>query len=266
MARPHRWFRGSGDLVLYLLPPEGTLNRDLQRARLDAIRWINPKRRHATGDDEIESRIASYELAFRLQSAAPDLLDFSGGPKHILDAYGVNQEPTHPYAVNCLLARRMVERGVRFIMLTHGDWDDHVKLDKQLAENCRITDQPVAALIKDLKQRGLLDTTLVVWGGEFGRTPMGQINRPDKATGRDHQPNAFSMWMAGGGIRGGQSVGETDEFGLEIARDPIHVNDLQATILHCLGLDHERLTCEHVGRRFRLSDVQGRVVRKLLRA
>ena len=259
-------FRSSGDPVLYLSTPEGTMNRELQRARLDAIRWINQRRHHVTGDDEIASRIASYELAFRLQSAAPDLLDFSGEPKPILEAYGVNQEPTHPYAVNCLLARRMVERGVRFVMLTHGDWDDHVKLDTQLEENCRITDQPVAALIKDLKQRGLLDTTLVVWGGEFGRTPMGQINRLDEAAGRDHHPNAFSIWLAGGGIQGGQTVGETDEFGLEIVKDPIHVNDLQATILHCLGFDHERLTYEHAGRKFRLTDVEGHVVGKLLRA
>ena len=167
-------FRSSGDPVLYLSTPEGTMNRELQRARLDAIRWINQRRHHVTGDDEIASRIASYELAFRLQSAAPDLLDFSGEPKPILEAYGVNQEPTHPYAVNCLLARRMVERGVRFVMLTHGDWDDHVKLDKQLEENCRITDQPVAALIKDLKQRELLDTTLVVWGGNSGGLPWGR--------------------------------------------------------------------------------------------
>ncbi|MDE0264795.1 MAG: DUF1501 domain-containing protein [Bryobacterales bacterium] len=185
------------------MPPVGDR---LTPQRIGLLRaWINQQHHRVTGDDEIASRIASYELAFRLQGAAPDLLDFSGEPKHILEAYGVNQEPTRPYAVNCLLARKMVERGVRFVMLTHGDWDDHVKLDKQLAENCCITDQPVAALIKDLKQRGLLGTTLVAWAGEFGRTPMGQINRLDEAADRDHHPNAFSIWLAGGGIQRGQS-------------------------------------------------------------
>jgi hypothetical protein len=258
-------FRSNGDPVLYLSTPDG-MNQELQRARLDAIRWLNDKRRHVTGDQEIESRIASYELAFRVQSAAPDLLDFSDESPQTLKAYGVHQEPTHPYAVNCLLARRMVERGVRFVMLTHGDWDDHVKLDEHLAENCQITDQPAAALLKDLKQRGLLDSTLVIWGGEFGRTPIGQINRLDEAAGRDHHPNAFSLWLAGGGIQGGQAVGRTDELGLEIVEDSIHVHDLQATILHCLGFDHERLTYEHAGRRFRLTDVEGNVVKKLLRS
>ncbi len=257
-------FRGSGDPVLYLSNPDG-VDSELQRARLDAVRWLNERRYRSTGDREIASRIASYELAFRMQSAAPELLDFSDESPQTLQDYGVEQELTHPYAVNCLLARRMVERGVRFVMLTHGDWDDHVKLDEQLANNCRITDQPAAALVKDLKQRGLLDSTLVVWGGEFGRTPMGQINRLDEAAGRDHHPNAFSIWLAGGGVQGGQVVGRTDELGLEIVEDPVHVNDLQATILHCLGFDHERLTYEHMGRKFRLTDVQGRVVDKLLR-
>ena len=258
-------FRSAGDPVLYLSSPGG-VNAELQRARLDAVRWLNERRYVATGDEEIASRIASYELAFRMQSAAPDLLDLAGESPRTLNEYGIGQEPTHPFALNCLLARRMVERGVRFVMLTHGDWDDHVKLDEQLANNCRMTDQPTAALLRDLKQRGLLDSTLVVWGGEFGRTPMGQVNRLDEAAGRDHHPNAFSIWLAGGGVQGGQAVGKTDEFGLEIIEDAIHVNDLQATVLHCLGFDHERLTYEHVGRQFRLTDVEGRVVGKLLRA
>jgi hypothetical protein len=258
-------FRSTGDPVLYLSSPDG-VSRELQRARLDAVRWMNEKRYSVTGDQEIASRIASYELAFRMQMAARELLDFADESPRTLDSYGVNAEPTHSYAVNCLLARRMVERGVRFVMLTHGDWDDHVKLDEQLSQNCRITDKPVAALLTDLKQRGLLETTLVIWGGEFGRTPMGQINRLDEAAGRDHHPNAFSMWLAGGGVQGGQVVGQTDDLGLEIVDNKIHVNDLQATILHCAGFDHERLTYQHMGRPFRLTDVHGQVVKKVLRA
>jgi hypothetical protein len=201
-----------------------------------------------------------------MQSAAPELLDFSRESAATLKSYGVNEEPTHPYAVNCLLARRMVERGVRFVMLTHGDWDDHVKLDENLAKNCEITDKPAAALLKDLKQRGLLESTLVVWGGEFGRGPMGQINRLDEAPGRDHHPNAFTVWLAGGGAAAGKTVGATDEFGLEVVADKVHVHDLQATILHLLGFDHKKLTYLHQGRNFRLTDVEGEVVGNLLRS
>jgi uncharacterized protein (DUF1501 family) len=178
--------------------------------------------------------------------------------------YGLNKEPTHPYAVNCLLARRMVERGVRFVMLAHASWDDHQELDRKLKKNCDMTDRPAAALIKDLKQRGLLDSTLVIWGGEFGRTPMGQFERLDEAVGRDHHPNCFSMWLAGGGIQGGQVVGKTHDLGLNVAEDKVHVHDLQATLLHCLGFDHTRLTYRHMGRDFRLTDVAGQVVKKLL--
>jgi hypothetical protein len=257
-------FRPTGTPIPYLDYP-ASVDRVRQRERLDVIRRMNAKHFAETGDAEIEARIASYELAFRMQAAAPELLEFSREPKYILDLYGVGQEATHPYAVNCLLARRMVERGVRFVLLTHGNWDDHNDLDQNLAKNCRITDQPAAALLADLGQRGLLDSTLVIWGGEFGRTPMTQQQRTDIGYGRDHHPNCFSMWLAGGGAGSGITVGRTDEFGLQAIEDRIHVHDLQATILHCLGLDHERLTYHHQGRNFRLTDVEGKVVSKLLR-
>ena len=252
-------FRSAGDPILYLKSPPGVSNHT-QRARLDAIRKLNQQRFAATGDNEIASRIQSYELAFRMQSAAPELLDFSKESQATLDMYGVGQEPTHPYATNCLLARRMVEKGVRFVMLAHASWDDHQEIDRKLGKNCQITDQPAGALLKDLKQRGLLDSTLVVWGGEFGRTPMGQLERVDEAAGRDHHAKCFSIWLAGGGVQGGQVIGKTDELGLGIDQDPVHIHDLQATILHALGLDHERLTYRHMGRDFRLTDVGGAVV------
>ena len=256
-------FRNQGDPILYLSNPGG-MSREMQRERLDALRDLNQQHYLRTRDREIASRIASYELAFRMQAAAPQLIDFSDEPKHILDSYGVNDEPTRPFAVNCLLARRMVEQGVRCILLAHSSWDDHEQIDKRLKKNCAITDQPAAALLKDLKERGLLDSTLVVWGGEFGRTPLAQIIRENEGAGRDHHPDCFSMWMAGGGVRGGQVIGKTDEFGLRIVEDKVHVHDLQATILHLLGLDHTRLTYRHMGRDFRLTDVAGEVVKKVL--
>src|SRR5262245_9074079 len=255
--------RNAGDPILYRPNPPG-YNREMQRARIDGIRKLNENRFSETGDIEIAARVHSYELAFRMQLEAPGLLDFSNEPAHVLDMYGVNQEPTHPYAVNCLLARRMVERGVRFVMLAHASWDDHQEIDKKLKKNCAITDKGAAALIKDLKQRGLLDSTLVVWGGEFGRTPLGQLERLDEDAGRDHHPNCFSMWLAGGGIKSGQVVGRSDDLGLQVVEDKIHIHDLQATILHCLGLEHTRLTYRHMGRDFRLTDVGGQVVKKLL--
>jgi uncharacterized protein (DUF1501 family) len=178
--------------------------------------------------------------------------------------YGVGKELTNPYATNCLLARRMVEKGVRFVMLAHASWDDHQELDKKLKKNCDITDQPIGALLKDLKQRGLLDSTLVVWAGEFGRTPLGQFERLDEDPGRDHHPDCFTIWLAGGGIKGGHVVGKTDELCLNVVEDGVHIHDLQATILHCLGLDHTKLTYRHLGRDFRLTDVGGRVVEKML--
>ncbi|HUQ94258.1 MAG TPA: DUF1501 domain-containing protein [Bryobacteraceae bacterium] len=253
--------RGSGEPIPYLASPAG-YDPAMQRARLDAIGKLNRHRGTITGDAEIEARIASYELAFRMQSAAPELLDFSKETPAALEMYGVNKEPTHSYAVNCLLARRMVERGVRFVLVSHGSWDDHNDLDKNLKKNCEITDRPAAALLQDLKQRGLLDSTLVIWGGEFGRTPMTQQQRPDIGYGRDHHPSCYSMWLAGGGVRNGQVIGRTDEFGLQGVEDRTSVNDLQATVLHLLGFDHTKFTFSHMGRNFRLTDVHGNVIRK----
>jgi len=257
-------FRNSGEPVLYLSNPAG-IDTELQRSTLDGLRDFNEMNRIETGDEEIASRISSYELAFRMQSAAPELVDISNESASTLEMYGVNQPLTKAYATNCLLARRMVERGVRFVQLMHGSWDDHNELEKNLKRNCGITDQPTAALIKDLKLRGLLDSTLVIWGGEFGRTPMVQSSNPEKGgEGRDHHPFAFSLWMAGGGIKGGSVIGRTDDLGLQIVEDKIHIHDLHATILYCLGLDHKRLTYRHMGRDFRLTDVAGEVVKKLL--
>jgi len=256
-------FRNSGDPILYLPNPPG-VSRETQRARLDVIRKLNQERLEETGDEGIASRIFSYELAFKMQMAAPKLLDFSGESPATLEKYGVHKEPTHSYGVNCLLARRMVERGVRFVMVAHSSWDDHQELNRKLKKNCDVTDKPAAALIRDLKERGLLDSTLVVWAGEFGRTPMGQLERVDEDPGRDHHPKCFSTWVSGGGVKTGQVIGKTDELGLKVVEDKVHVHDLQATLLACLGLDHTRLTYRHMGRDFRLTDVEGSVVRKML--
>jgi hypothetical protein len=256
-------FRSSGEPILYLPNPPG-ISEQTQRSRLDLIRKLNEEHQYESGDSAISSRIHSYELAFRMQTAAPKFLDFSQESVKTLEDYGVNKEPTHPYAVNCLLARRMVERGVRFVMLAHASWDDHQELNRKLKKNCDITDRPIGALLRDLKQRGLLESTLVIWAGEFGRTPMGQLERVDEDPGRDHHPNCFSIWAAGGGIKGGQVIGKTDELGLQIADTPVHIHDLQATILHCLGMDHTRLTYRHMGRDFRLTDVDGKLVRQML--
>ena len=258
-------FRSSGDPVLYLSNPEG-VTRDMQRAGLDTLKDLNEEHYAETGDIEIASRISSYELAFRMQAAAPELLDFAKESPETLEMYGVNQDPTRQFATNCLLARRMVERGVRFIMLNHASWDDHTDLNRKLKKNCDIADKPTAALIKDLKQRGLLDSTLVVWGGEFGRTPMVEIRDPRDVNnaGRDHHPLAYSLMLAGGGIKGGQVIGKTDDLCMNITEDKVHVHDLQATLLQCLGMDHTRLTFHHMGRDFRLTDVAGNVVKKML--
>ena len=258
-------FRSGGEPILYLNNPDG-VTPETQRAGLDALKDLNEEHLAETGDVEIASRIASYELAFRMQTAGPELTDFSKESKATLEMYGMNNEVTRPYATNCLLARRMVERGVRFVQLMHASWDQHTNLNKGLKKNCDITDQPAAALLKDLKQRGLLDSTLVIWGGEFGRTPMVEIRNtsdPDNA-GRDHHPIAYSMWMAGGGIKGGQVVGATDDLGFHITEDKVHVHDLQATAMQCLGFDHTKLTYRHMGRDFRLTDVAGNVVKKML--
>ncbi len=258
-------FRNSGDPVLYLSNPPG-ITRDMQRASLDTLKDLNEEHYEETGDVEIAARISSYELAFRMQMAAPELLDFSGESAETLEMYGVNQPLSRQFATNCLLARRMVERGVRFVMLNHASWDDHTNLNRGLKHNCDIADKPTAALIRDLKQRGLLESTLVVWGGEFGRTPMVEIRDTHdiNGAGRDHHPLAYSLLLAGGGIKGGQVIGKTDDLCMNIVEDKVHVHDLQATLLHCLGLEHTRLTYHHMGRDFRLTDVAGNVVTKML--
>lgn len=258
-------FRNTGDPILYLANPKG-VSRESQRARLDVLKELNEEHEAATGDAEIASRIQAYELAYRMQMSAPDLLDFSKETAATREMYGIDKDETRQYGTNCLLARRLVERGVRFVMLMHASWDHHSELAKGIRKQTAATDQPAAALVKDLKQRGLLKDTLVVWGGEFGRTPMSELRRPDEAdnAGRDHHPNGYSMWLAGGGIQGGQVIGKTDELALSVTEDKVHVHDLQATILHCLGLDHTKLTYRYMGRDFRLTDVSGEVVRKML--
>jgi len=251
-------FRSSGDPVLYLSNPPGT-GPELQRDSLDALRQLNEICLASTGDPEISTRINSFEMAFRMQTSAPELMDISKEKPETLEMYGaVPGKPS--FANNCLLARRLVERGVRFVQLYHEAWDQHSALVKDITQNCKDTDQPAAALVKDLKQRGLLDTTLIVWGGEFGRTPMSQGG----TDGRDHHPNAFTMWMAGGGIRKGVALGETDELGFNVASGKVHVHDLHATMLHLLGFDHARLTYKFQGRPFRLTDVHGQLVEKLV--
>lgn len=257
--------RNSEDPILFLSNPPG-VSEASQRARLDALGDLNRLHLQGTGDPEITDRIDSYEMAFRMQASAPDLLDLSRESAATRARYGLDQEPTRAFGTNCLLARRLVERGVRFVQLFHSTWDDHKELNKNLQENCLKTDQPVAALLRDLKQRGLLDDTLVVWGGEFGRTPMAEdhfdVGRPVKPgkEGRDHHPFAFSGWMAGAGVKAGHVHGRTDDFGYHVVEDGVHIHDLHATILHLLGLDHERLTYRHAGRDFRLTDVAGELV------
>lgn len=269
-------FRNQGEPVLNLNNPSG-LAGEMQGKTIEALRDLNRERHQQLGDPEINSRIAAYELAFRMQSAAPELIDLSGESRKTLDTYGVGRPDSgkggrgggngvyHSFAANCLLARRLVERGVRFVNLYHASWDHHSDLDRELAFNCGMADQPVAALLKDLKQRGLLDTTLVIWASEFGRTPLGE-NRPgfQSVSGRDHHPFAFSIWMAGGGVKGGQVIGKTDDIGWSIVEDPVHINDFHATLLHLFGLDHLKLTYRFQGRDFRLTDVAGKVVTKLL--
>jgi uncharacterized protein (DUF1501 family) len=258
-------FRNQGDPILHLSNPEG-VSRAMQRRRLDALQALNRERLAQTGDAEISARIEAYELAFRMQTAAPELVDFTQETAATRELYGLDDDTTRAFGSNCLLARRMVERGVRFVQLYHSTWDDHSNLNDHLKKNTSMTDRPAAGLIRDLKQRGLLDETLVIWGGEFGRTPMHEIRRgttPGKE-GRDHHPFGFTMLLAGGGVSAGRIVGRTDELGYHAVEDRVHVHDLQATILHCLGLDHTRLTYRHLGRDFRLTDVAGNVVQKIL--
>ncbi len=251
-------FRSQGDPILYLSNPKG-VDEEIQRDTFATIKKLNEKRLGVVGDPEIATRINSFEMAYRMQTSAPELVDISKEPKHILDMYGI--EPGKPsFAMNCLLARRLVERGVRFVELFHEAWDQHGNLTNDLKKNCKNTDQACAALVKDLKQRGLLKDTLVVWGGEFGRTPMVQGGDD----GRDHHPNCYTVWMAGGGVKPGLTLGESDDFGFNATRDKVHVHDLNATILHLLGFDHTKLTYRFQGRDFRLTDIHGEVVEKLV--
>ncbi len=253
-------FRSGGEPVLYLSNPPGVDDK-LQRESLDTLSSLNRMRFDETGDPEINTRINSFEIAFRMQSSAPELMDLSAESEETLEMYGA--EPgAASFANNCLLARRLVERGVRFVQLFHEAWDQHGKLVEGLTKNCRDTDQAAAALIKDLKRTGLLDETLVVWGGEFGRTPM--VQGLDTTDGRDHHPNAFTMWMAGGGIKPGLTLGRSDDLGFNVVEDAVHVHDLHATLLHLLGFEHTKLTYRFQGRDFRLTDVHGNVVDKLL--
>ena len=255
-------FRSVGDPVPYLTNPAG-VSPEARRKLLDDISALNQQHLAEYGDPEIDTRISQYEMAFKMQTSVPDLLDLSNEPKHILDMYGPSVLEKGTYASNCLLARRLLERGVRFVQLMHSGWDQHSNLFTQLAVQCRDTDQASAALVKDLKMRGLLEDTLVVWGGEFGRTPFGQGD-PASPNGRDHFGRAFSLWMAGGGVKAGHTVGQTDDFGWNITADPIHVHDHQATILHLLGIDHTKLTYRYQGRQFRLTDVHGTVAKSVL--
>jgi hypothetical protein len=270
-------FQSVGEPVLNLENPSA-IDADAQAASIAAINDLNRLHQRDVHDPELASRINAYELAFRMQAAAPELTDLSGESQTTLDAYGLDRpEPPigytlggkglfGPFARNCLLARRLVERGVRVVGVFHASWDHHEELDSQLKHCCHMADQPIAALLTDLKQRGLLDETLVVWNSEFGRTPLGENRTGENSvvTGRDHHPYAFSIWMAGGGVKGGQVIGETDDVAWGVVRDPVHVHDLQATILHLAGLDHTRLTYRFQGRDFRLTDVAGKVVRSVL--
>lgn len=257
--------RSEGDPILHLSSPAG-MTQEAQRRRLDTVVNMNRLRQQQQQDSQIDSRIAAYELAYRMQMAAPELVELQDETSHTLEMYGVGQEKTDAFGKNCLLARRMVERGVRFVQLYHYTWDDHSHLDRKLQDNCQRTERGVAALIEDLDQRGLLDETLVVWGGEFGRTPMNEVRRGINPgmEGRDHHPFGFTMLMAGGGVRRGHIYGDTDELGYHVTEDPVHVHDLQATMLHCLGIDHLQLTYRHKGRDFRLTDVGGEVIDGIL--
>ncbi|MAF64402.1 MAG: sulfatase [Planctomycetes bacterium] len=256
-------FRGQGDPILDLYNPAG-VTRQQRRRMLDSLRKLNRERADQFNDPTITTRIAQYELAYRMQMSVPELIDFKSEPQSVLDMYGPQATQVGKYAYNCLLARRLAERGVRFIQLYHRGWDAHNNAPKQVPAQCRDTDQPTAALLRDLKQRGMLDDTLVVWGGEFGRTIYCQGKLTDKVYGRDHHPNCFTYWMAGGGIRGGMSYGETDEYSVNVVEKPVHVHDLQATILRQLGIDHERLTYRYQGRYFRLTDVHGKVIKDII--
>ena len=256
-------FRNQGTPVLDITDPVG-VSRDTRRIMLDSLSQLNELKHAATGDPEIKTRIAQYELAYRMQMSVPDLLDFSNEPQHVLDQYGPDVGKPGRYGFNCLVARRLIERGVRFVQLYHQGWDQHGNLPLQIAKQCKDVDQPTAGLINDLRQRGMLEDTLIVWGGEFGRTVYSQGKLTDKAYGRDHHPSCFTMWMAGGGVRGGTNYGSTDDYSVNVAENGVSVHDLHATIMHLLGINHERFIYKHQGRDFRLTDVHGNVVQDLL--
>ena len=254
-------FRAGKDPVLYLNNPEGISDAS-RRGMLDRLRELHEI--HAGGDPEIETRIAHYEMAYRMQTSVPEVVDISGEPDSVLDAYGPDARTPGTFAANCLLARRLAERGVKFIQLYHQGWDQHGNLPKAIRNQCRETDRPSAALLEDLKQRGMLEDTLVIWGGEFGRTNYSQGKLTATDYGRDHHPRCFTIWMAGGGVKPGTVYGETCEFGYNIVKDGVHVHDFHATMLHLLGINHEQLTFKYQGRRFRLTDVHGHIVKPLL--
>ena len=256
-------FQAGDEPVLYLNNPQG-LSRKLRRQSLDHLAKLNQLRAQEFGDPEIHSRIAQYEMAYRMQTSVPEVTNLSDEPDHIFDMYGPDARRPGSFAANCLLARRLAEKGVRFIQLYHQGWDQHGDLPHDIALQAKDTDQPSAALIKDLEQRGLLEDTLVVWGGEFGRTIYCQGKLTKDNYGRDHHPRCFSIWMAGGGVKAGSSYGETDDFSYNIIKDPVHVHDFQATMMHLLGVNHEQLTFKHQGRYYRLTDVHGKVVKGIV--
>jgi hypothetical protein len=255
--------RSEGDPVLYLSNPKG-MSREVRRGLLDDLAELNQLRQEKMGDPEIGTRISQYEMAFRMQARVPEATDLSKEPQKVLDMYGPDVKRPGSFARHCLLARRFLERGVRYVQLFHAGWDQHRNLPTQLKVQCQDTDQPSAALVKDLEVRGLLDDTLVIWGGEFGRTAFVQGSAIEKQYGRDHHPRCFTIWMAGGGVKPGTSYGTTDDFAYNVATDGVHVHDLQATILHLQGIDHKKLTFKFQGRHYRLTDVHGEVVKGLL--
>jgi hypothetical protein len=256
-------FRGSGDPVLYLSNPPG-VSAAARRRMLDGMAKLNAKQFEASADPEVNTRIAQYEMAYRMQTSVPELTDLSREPESVLDLYGPDAKKPGTFANNCLLARRMAERGVRFIQLYHRGWDQHNNLPKRIREQCKDTDQPSAALVKDLKARGLLEDTLVIWGGEFGRTVYSQGKIEKENYGRDHHGRNYAIWMAGGGVRGGLTYGETDDYGYNVVENPVHIHDVNATVLDCLGLHHEQLTYRFQGRDYRLTDIHGEVVKGIL--
>ncbi len=257
-------FRSGGDPVLYLSSPDG-VSRPVRRGILNDLARLNQLRYREVADPAITTRIAQYELAYKMQASVPELSDISEEPQHVLDLYGPQVKERGTFAYNCLMARRLIERGSRFVQLMHAGWDQHNSITTELYTQCRDTDQPSAGLVQDLKQRGLLEDTLVIWGGEFGRTPFIQGNLKDrKRWGRDHHPYAFSLWMAGGGVKPGITWGASDDLAINAVKDKVHVHDFQATILHLLGIDHERLDFKFQGRRYRLTDVHGKLVKGIL--